>query len=160
MSMFTAARYFRHRFCSECNIQSMDSEHVSNHIFHHVFIICRLHCRSVLPIYFQLFHYLIVISRTAHLSLGTAYFLVPHLHFKSVFIQHHQGLFQRRPDRPYRSLPILLFQYLRRRQLFHVPLIIGSFHPEFQFSCRCQQYFLNIIIGVDIYVIKYIPMPL
>lgn len=72
-----------------------------------------------------------------------------HFHFKAVFVQDHQGLFQGGPHFAVGPLPVLLLQHLGGKQLLPVAFVVRRFDPEFQLRGAGDDQLLDVLRAVD-----------
>ena len=80
-----------------------------------------------------------------------------HLDVEPVFVQHDERFLERGPHVSVSPLPVLLFQHLRREELFPVALLVRCPDPELELGRGGHDDLLDIVYRVSaVYIIKNI----
>ena len=67
-----------HGFCHKAYLKAVQFKNIFNYISYLQVIVCSLHFFAIFPIYFKLFHYMIVFTRTAEFGFYTSDFFMSH----------------------------------------------------------------------------------
>lgn len=121
-----------HRLCLEVDFEAHAAEDLSYDRADEELIVGSLQGICKAPVDLELLADVRHAAALIDLCFETADFLVAHLDFEAVFVEHEQALLHGRADDAVRALPVLLLQDLRSGHLFDGSILKRRLDPELE----------------------------